>query len=176
VGNLIPSDNYPNSDPNNIAAIKARLRVEMRAIRRAVPDQGLLSAQIGAHVRTLDFWPQRPLKVMVYTAIAGEPDLTELMRWCTARGDQVWLPEQTPDPMAVDVVILPGVAFSRSGSRLGQGGGWYDRFLAQIRPDCAVVGVAFTEQLLDDLPVEDHDITMHHVVTQEGRVGPDPLG
>jgi 5-formyltetrahydrofolate cyclo-ligase len=171
VGNLIPRDN----NPNNPAAIKARLRVEMRAIRRAVPDQALLSAQIGAHVRNLDVWLKRSLQVMVYTALVGEPDLTELMRWSTARGDQVWLPEQSPDPLAVDVVILPGVAFSRSGARLGQGGGWYDRFLAQIRPDCVVVGVAFAEQIVDDLPVEDHDVAVHHVVTQEGRAGPDPL-
>jgi 5-formyltetrahydrofolate cyclo-ligase len=171
VGILIPKD----SNPDEVGAVKARLRSQMREIRRAVPNQEQLSVQICGVVRSLEIWPQKPIKVMAYTAIAGEPDLADLIAWCATRGDEVMYPEESPNPSAVDLVILPGVAFSRAGARLGQGGGWYDRFLAKIREDCVMVGVAFAVQVIEDLPVEDHDIAVHHVVTQEGRVGPDPL-
>jgi 5-formyltetrahydrofolate cyclo-ligase len=147
----------------------------MRAVRRAVADQQWLSAQICSFLSDLAIWPIDPVTVMAYTAIAGEPDLNDLIAWCTGRGDRILLPEQSPDPLEVDIVILPGLAFSPTGARLGQGGGWYDRFLAQVRPDCVVVGVAFAVQIIDDLPVEDHDIAVHHVVTEQGRVGPGPL-
>jgi 5-formyltetrahydrofolate cyclo-ligase len=63
------------------------------------------------------------------------------------------------------VVIVPGVAFTRDGDRLGQGGGWYDRFLAGVRPDCTVIGVCFDEQLVDQLPTEPHDVSLACVVT-----------
>ena len=102
---------------------------------------------------------QRADIVMVFTPVAGEPDVTELM----VHGGV--LPEHEPDPASVDVVIVPGLAFTLRGDRLGQGGGWYDRFLAGLRPDAVTIGVGFREQLVDHLPVEPHDIRLDHVVT-----------
>ena len=63
-----------------------------------------------------------------------------------------------------DTVICPGIAFTREGKRLGQGGGFYDRFLKNASP-AKIIGVAFRVQLLDDLPTDEHDIFMHRVVT-----------
>jgi 5-formyltetrahydrofolate cyclo-ligase len=79
----------------------------------------------------------------------------------------VHLPEDEPppDPRSIDVVIVPGTAFTAAGDRLGQGGGWYDRFLARVRPDCVTIGVGFAPQLVSELPVEDHDIRLDLVVT-----------
>ena len=56
------------------------------------------------------------------------------------------------DPALLDVVVVPGLAFTADGRRLGQGGGHFDRFLLRLRPDCLRIGVAFREQLVDDLP------------------------
>ena len=52
--------------------------------------------------------------------------------------------------------------------RLGQGGGWYDRFLRTLRPDCVTIGVAFAPQIVDVLPVEPHDVQLDMVVTDAG--------
>jgi len=56
------------------------------------------------------------------------------------------------DIKEIDVVIVPGLAFDRKRSRLGRGGGFYDRFLQNITPPTTKVGVAFDFQILENLP------------------------
>ena len=68
------------------------------------------------------------------------------------------------DPGAIDVWLVPGLAFTKDGKRLGYGGGWYDRLLAAARPDARIIGVGFSCQLVDELPVEAHDRRMTEVV------------
>ena len=65
----------------------------------------------------------------------------------------------------LDVVVVPGLAFTADGRRLGQGGGHYDRFLPRLRAGCVTIGAAFAEQLVDDLPTEPHDVRLDLVVT-----------
>lgn len=70
------------------------------------------------------------------------------------------------DPAEIDVVITPGVAFDRSGRRVGYGGGFYDRFLARTRDDTARIAIGFDVQLVDeDLPNGHFDLRVHVVVT-----------
>lgn len=59
---------------------------------------------------------------------------------------------------AIDLAIVPGVAFDRSGQRLGYGGGFYDRFLALEAPQALRVGLGFSVQLVERLPVLPHDM------------------
>jgi 5-formyltetrahydrofolate cyclo-ligase len=146
------------------AAAKTRLRTEMRTVRRAVTDPSVRSLAIREAVRSLPAVRDARV-VMVYEAIWGEPQLDEFAEWCRQQGKQVVVPDHEPAPSTVDVVVVPGLAFTADGHRIGQGGGWYDRFLAGIRPDAVTVGVAFREQLVDELPVEPHDVRLHHVVT-----------
>ena len=68
-------------------------------------------------------------------------------------------------PSDVAVWIVPGLAFTRDGKRLGYGGGWYDRFLASARKDALKIGVAHKFQILDNLPYEPHDILLNCVIT-----------
>lgn len=63
------------------------------------------------------------------------------------------------------MVVVPGLAFTADGRRLGQGGGHYDRFLTGVSPQCLLVGVAFAEQLVMDIPVESHDVVLDAVVS-----------
>ena len=72
-------------------------------------------------------------------------------------------------PKAVDLMIVPAVAFDRSGRRLGHGGGHYDRLLAQC-PGFKV-GVAFEAQMVEEVPSDIHDVGVDIVVT-ERRIYP----
>lgn len=69
---------------------------------------------------------------------------------------------------AVDAVIVPGVAFDRRLWRLGYGGGYYDRLLPTLPPGCARIGYAYDEQVLEEIPVEEHDVRMDALVTPGG--------
>ncbi len=64
---------------------------------------------------------------------------------------------------ALDIALVPGVAFDAAGRRLGRGGGYYDRLLTQIIG--ARCGVAFDEQLAPLIPSEPHDIQLNYIVT-----------
>ena len=61
--------------------------------------------------------------------------------------------------------IVPGLAFTRAGARLGYGGGWYDRLLGEAAPVAVALGVAHVFQIVDALPVEPHDRTLSGVVS-----------
>lgn len=62
-----------------------------------------------------------------------------------------------------DIVLVPGLAFTAQGHRLGRGGGFYDRWLAGFTGK--KIGLCFVEQLLRELPSEKHDVVMDRVVT-----------
>ena len=68
-------------------------------------------------------------------------------------------------PRDVSVWIVPGLAFTKDGKRLGYGGGWYDRLLAATAGNAIKIGVAYEFQLVDDLPSEQHDILIGRVVS-----------
>ncbi|MGH8896399.1 MAG: 5-formyltetrahydrofolate cyclo-ligase [Egibacteraceae bacterium] len=69
-------------------------------------------------------------------------------------------------PDRLDAVVAPGVAFDRSGRRLGYGGGHFDRLLSTLRPETPVVGVAFEIQIIDAVPTTTHDRAVDVVVTE----------
>lgn len=67
---------------------------------------------------------------------------------------------------AIDMVIVPGVAFDKQNHRLGRGGGYYDRFLGQLSSGMPTVGLAFDFQVIDDLPQRaQHDIPVWRVLS-----------
>ena len=66
----------------------------------------------------------------------------------------------------LDVVMVPGVGFSRTGGRMGNGQGYYDRLLENVRPDCPLVATCYESQLFDDLVIGPHDVFMDQVVTE----------
>ena len=151
---------------SSATADKRNLRRQMRRLRREVDDQAGRSARIWSAVTSLDS-VRNASTVMVFTSIPGEPDTAPFVAWCAREGKQVVHPEDAPRAALPDVVIVPGVAFTTDGHRLGQGGGWYDRFLPGVRDDCTTVGVGFAPQLVDTLPIEPHDARLDIVVTDE---------
>lgn len=71
---------------------------------------------------------------------------------------------------SIEWVLVPGVAFDRTGARLGYGGGYYDRLLPLLSARAARVAGAFSMQIVDLVPSAPHDIRMDTVVTEEGIV------
>lgn len=67
-------------------------------------------------------------------------------------------------PGEIDMAVVPLVAFDSRNRRLGYGGGNYDRFLGALRSDALVVGAAFAEQEVDDVPTEPHDRPLPAIV------------
>ncbi len=69
---------------------------------------------------------------------------------------------------SVDLFLVPGLGFTPAGQRLGRGGGYYDRLLPQRSSTCTTLGVCFSLQLVETLPVELHDAPMDAVITERG--------
>ncbi|TAG82947.1 MAG: 5-formyltetrahydrofolate cyclo-ligase [Burkholderiales bacterium] len=70
------------------------------------------------------------------------------------------------EPLNIDCVIYPGLAFTKGLARLGRGGGYYDRLSAKLADNCARIGICYEAQITDQLPQETHDAKMHWVVTE----------
>ena len=78
------------------------------------------------------------------------------------------IPQPTPSlcpehPRQGDLMLMPGLSFTRSGERIGQGGGYYDRYLAA--QNVFTVGLCFREMISDKLPLDPHDRCADLVVT-----------
>lgn len=80
-------------------------------------------------------------------------------------------PRATAQQVTPDIVLLPLLAFDGQGHRLGQGGGFYDRTLAELkkRSDCRFIGLAFDMQMVDKCPIAPHDEALHAVLTPSKR-------
>ncbi len=73
-------------------------------------------------------------------------------------------------PMAIeeiDLVVAPALGFDRKGNRLGHGGSYYDRFFANTALRAQRCGFAFAEQMVEEVPMRDHDKQMDFLVTDE---------
>ena len=148
---------------------KVLLRASMRSMRRSLPDREARAEQLWRHLTALPAMGVAET-VLGFSSRPGEPDTRSLLVWCAATGRLVAVPEADIESSWPDAVIVPGLAFTAAGDRLGQGGGWYDRFLSTVRTDCTKIGVCFAEQIVDALPIEAHDVAMDHVVTDRGVV------
>lgn len=132
--------------------------------------------------------------VGLFCSLADEPDTTEaLARWCamkrvavprvegevmrfyaydprTLRPGAFGIAEPGPEaslcqPHEIDLMIVPGTAFTASGIRCGRGRGYYDKYLSQPGVRALTAGVCFRHQLVGELPAEPHDIRMDCVIT-----------
>lgn len=68
-------------------------------------------------------------------------------------------------PDDLDALFVPALGFDRHKHRLGSGAGCYDRYLARVPDKTLLIGVAFDEQLCDEVPVESHDRDMDFLIT-----------
>lgn len=71
----------------------------------------------------------------------------------------------------IDLVVVPGLLFDRKGYRIGFGGGYYDMFLSNIPENCKTIGLAFSFQIVDSLPVAHYDRNVMMVLTEKELIG-----
>lgn len=175
---------------------KSELRRQVRALKRAVPlDEKIArSLPVMQQVETLPAFGRANV-VLLYWSMDDEVYTHDFVRrWFQSKtillpcvdGDDLRLRQYTgeesmrpgpqfgiPEPVGpeftdlqrVDLIVVPGVAFDRRGNRMGRGRGFYDRLLA-MTPNAAKVGVAFSFQLFDTIPVEPFDMPMDIVLSE----------
>jgi len=168
---------------------KAGLRQRMRMVRDVVDDRLMRSVQLWAKVAELPQY-QQAATVMAFVSFGSEIDTDPLFARVAVEGKRLVLPRveaqgivvadgDTPlvaskfgvlepsgpaiDVAEIDVVIVPGLAFTLAGDRLGYGRAYYDKFLPTV--DAPSIGVCFAEQLVDEMPVEGHDVRVDMVVS-----------
>jgi 5-formyltetrahydrofolate cyclo-ligase len=179
---------------------KAALRKRMREVGPLAPD---VSARI---VSGLFAWlsPRLPGTISAFLPMEGEVDLRPLFyrlpgwRWALPRvepdrsvtfRDQSVPRETHPFGMEqpvdsgpiipiheVDVLLVPGLAFDRLGGRLGNGAGHYDRILSLARSDAISIGIAPALRLVEEVPVDAHDVRVGWLATEDGVVSRSPNG
>lgn len=176
------------------ASTKSEMRAELRARRRghvAATDREAEGADLARHATALAtmLGLGDGDTVAVYQAEAGEPPMDEVRRGLQERGIRTIAPITLPtweldwfdlaDPgqaaLGLDavercaMVLAPALAVDRRGTRLGQGGGCYDRTLARLPEECLVVAVLHAGELTDaPLPSDAHDQPVHAVLAPDG--------
>ena len=132
-------------------------------------------------------------RIFLFASTKNEVNTHDLIRDAFSRGKHVYLPKchanghmefyeydgsltvgrfgileptgtQSESPRANDLIIVPGLAFTPAGLRLGQGGGYYDRYLEKF--PCITVGLCRNRFIRKDLPVAWNDLPMHYVITE----------
>jgi 5-formyltetrahydrofolate cyclo-ligase len=175
------------SDPQPTPTAKEALRKLMRArIRTDIIQRGAVSLSIATQIRRHPGWASAAT-VALFAPLPEEPDLLCLMgdaakrfvfpciqssqlAWRTANNPESLQPTPHPqsrlkepthgewvDSDSLDLVLVPGLAFTLCGRRLGRGGGYYDRALSVLPLRAISLGVCFSFQIVESIPVEAHD-------------------
>ncbi|MFA5792843.1 MAG: 5-formyltetrahydrofolate cyclo-ligase [Candidatus Gracilibacteria bacterium] len=132
--------------------------------------------------------------ILFYVSKADEVETHDLIKDCIKRGVKVFVPKvngeellicpilnfdelslgaygllepcsiaNTAHPKDIDLIVVPGIGFDKNGNRIGSGKGFYDKLLKDTRGQ--KIGFAFSEQIVDALPNEEHDVPLDLIVT-----------
>lgn len=157
---------------------KAALRAEMmKQVRQmTAEDRESFSDEICERVLEMAEWAQAQTAVL-FIPLPSEPMITPLKLDCDARRVSCVNIPQSPKqglelhlPENIDLVLVPGLAFSQDRHRLGRGGGYFDRLLGGQAAHAFKLGVCFSFQIVDSVPGESHDVIMDAVVTESATL------
>lgn len=174
---------------------KKDLRIRMKRLRAAIPEQTRNEKAIAAMKVLLETDFLRDAKtIAIFASIDSEIDTAPVHRALCEEGkllvyprvhgrEMVFAPgmeesdfitgtmgirEPVTEPTdSIDCMLVPGLAFSKDGYRLGYGGGYYDRYLA-AHPDTLRIGYGFSEQWDIDVPVTEWDVPLDAFVSDQG--------
>lgn len=179
--------------------LRARLRSRRRQLAPAFARE--VAQQIAAHLASTHLW-HSPVQLAAYLSGDGEVDTSVLLHRARTAGHGLHLPRLTGDslefvpwsdeaplqpnrygigepsgaahpPSALDLILLPTVGWTLTGSRLGMGGGYYDRSLAAMpaldigdRP--LLVGLAYACQRVEEDFAQPWDVRLDAILTEDG--------
>ena len=172
--------------------LRAAIRAQLRALPEAAQETAASNARSLLEQQAV--W-RKARRILFYAPVPYELDIWPLLEDAIRMGKEAYLPRfaepsyiacqvtsihtglapgqfgiREPVPGSpeiplnrLDFVLVPGIAFDLQGRRLGRGKGYYDRLLAEVRG--TTCGVAFDEQIVEELPVEPHDIHLNCILT-----------
>lgn len=170
---------------------KSDLRKEIRTIKKSY-TQDILAQKSNIIIKKLENHPlfQRAKVVMLYASLPDEVQTLDcIAKWqekktiilptivgndivpvestkhCNLKEGAYHIlePENAPYIGSFDLIVVPGMAFDKQGTRLGRGKGYYDRFLTQ-HPNTHTIGLCFDFQTLESIPKEPHDIIINEIL------------
>lgn len=167
---------------------RAALGAEARAdAARAAADHFLARANLPKTDIVALYWPIRdeidckPLLAALVDAyqpvclpvVTGENQPLEMRLWeqgapLYPSGFGTLAPAETAPVVEPDCIVVPLLGFDRFGTRLGYGGGYYDRTLAGMSRAPRLIGIAFAAQEVDRIPRAAHDVPLDAIVTEKG--------
>lgn len=159
---------------SDAALLKAALRKEILAELRAISpeERARQSKLICARVIASEAW-QRSRRVLLFSPMRSEPDIAPLSTLGQESGKHVATIANTERveselqlPFTPELMLVPGIAFSVDGHRLGRGGGFYDRLLAGRARAAFKIGICFPLQLRPTVPHEAHDVILNLVISE----------
>ena len=176
---------------------KKALRKDLIKKREKIPDKEIKSHEIFEKLRNLNEWKDAKI-INTYVSLKEEVDTRFIIYHALLEGKRVFCPitkgenlifgeifsfndliygacgilePKEPSNISIDefdLIIVPGIAFDRSGYRIGYGKGYCDRFLKDIKRGIKI-GLVFDDLLLDSLSVEEHDEKVDIIIT-EGKI------
>jgi 5-formyltetrahydrofolate cyclo-ligase len=159
---------------------KNTLREKLRKSRNSRKD---VEKSVPGLLDNALFMTKSRKKVALYESVNNEPSTKELIVELQKLGVELVIaptdPESSPSEFAkklsdVDLIIVPALAASMDGRRLGQGGGWYDKALAEFKKvrktsdkKVAIFAMVYDDEVLDtgEIPLEDHDMIVDAIIT-----------
>lgn len=142
---------------------------------------------------------QKAKAILLYVSVRGEVDTHGIISAALDQGKRVLVPFVTkkdmnfseitsmddlspgafkiPEPISrkpvsleeISLVIVPGVAFDKKGNRLGQGLGYYDKFLKSVR-NAKFIALAYGFQIVGSVPASEKDVRIHKIITESGII------
>jgi len=181
----------------NLHEHKKQLRTELKRRRSAVPENKRkeMSRQIIQSLHEIDEF-NRTIRLFCYISYLSEVETSSLIKHYLKQGFALAVPkvlgktemiaapltnwsDLEPDSMGIltpksnqaapgpfDIAITPGVGFTETGGRLGYGHGYYDRWFSKNKV-ATKIGIAFEAQIVAELPIEETDILLDILVTEE---------
>ena len=174
---------------------KKELRKKYTKVRAEVEDKDLKDKLIRKNLRELDIY-KKAKSVFVFISYRSEVDTKGIIEDILADGKKLLVPlvkgsemiavevkgidDLEPNKMGilepksgeevtdVDLTITPGLAFDKAGYRLGYGGGYYDKFFAEV--DTIRMGIGYYDQFVESLVHEDYDKPLEYLLTDRGLI------
>lgn len=176
--------------------MKKEIRKKMLEMRNKIEQEIKIRKDEKIALKFIEFMKQRHIKtVLLYASFGSEVDTWRIFEQCKKLSIKTAFPKVKEKTLEVywvkdssqlakgyksilepfnakkaeldeiEVIAVPGLAFDKKCFRIGYGGGFYDRLLANKKG--LSVGLAYEEQILDEIPVENHDIKVDFIITDE---------